>query len=578
MALIPQSFLDELLSRVDIVPLIERHVPLKKAGRDYQACCPFHNEKTPSFTVAPAKQFYHCFGCGAHGTALSFLMQHQRLEFRDAVEELARMVGMELPREVHDTVQSQDAHAPLFALNAAAQKLYRDGLRGAPQALDYLRQRGLDRDTVNHFGIGFAPATWSHVLDTLGQPELLERAGLVIAREPGPGHYDRFRGRIMFPIRDRRGRIMGFGGRTLGDEKPKYLNSPETPLFHKGRQLYGIYELLQNRARPDRILVVEGYMDVVMLARHGIHNVVATLGTALTEEHLQLLYRLTGEVVFAFDGDRAGRAAAARALERTLPALNDAVAHRFLFLPEGEDPDSLVNREGSQAFLQRVSAAMPLSEFLLEELSSGLDLGQVDARAQLLERARKPLQSMGSAAFRSLFMVHFANIVQLPPGELERLLQVPATPEPTPPVVRKRRPDRGVHTTPVRRALQWLLEQPALAAQVADLDELAQVDVPGMPLLVKIIRWLQAAPELSAAAILERLRDQPEGRQLAQLLQLELIGEREQGATEFDDAIARLRQLARKQKLQALLDQINSPGGNAQALDEYRRLLQVQKK
>jgi DNA primase len=378
------------MGRTDIVEVINARVPLKKAGREYKACCPFHGEKTPSFTVSPNKQFYHCFGCGAHGTALGFLMDFEHLSFPEAVEELASLAGLEVPRE-----QSPEGERriDLYGLLDAVAGFYRDELKRHAPAVDYLKARGISGTTAATFGLGWAPEAWDAVLKRFGRDEetirRLATAGLLIERDGG-GHYDRFRGRVMFPIRDARGRVIAFGGRVLGKDEPKYLNSPETPLFHKGRELYGLYEARQALRHIDRLLVVEGYMDVVGLREAGIPWAVATLGTATTPEHLERLFRVTEEVVFCFDGDRAGRQAAWRALENTLPTLGEGRQVRFLFLPEGEDPDSLVRTEGAEAFTARLARALPLSDYLHDELAARVDMDSMDGRARLAELA-KPL-------------------------------------------------------------------------------------------------------------------------------------------------------------------------------------------
>jgi DNA primase len=376
---IPQSFIDELIARTDIVEVVGSRVQLKKAGREWKAPCPFHNEKTPSFWVSPDKQFYHCFGCGAHGTALGFLMEHDKLPFPDAVEELAGRLGLEVPREDDGRGPRERPGEDLYELLGQVTQYYRDCLRDAPRARDYLKRRGLTTESCVRFGIGYAPDAWDAVLRRFGgSPEKVQRlaeAGLVIERSGGrdAGHYDRFRDRVMFPIRDLRGRTIAFGGRIIDAGEPKYLNSPETPLFHKGRELYGLYEARQSLRSIDRLLVVEGYMDVVRLAQAGIAYSVATLGTATTPEHLNRLFRVCGEVVFCFDGDRAGRTAAWRALENALGHAREGRQLRFLFLPEGQDPDSLVGDEGAEAFEARIAAAMPLSEYLVGQLAAQVD-------------------------------------------------------------------------------------------------------------------------------------------------------------------------------------------------------------
>ena len=409
---IPKQFIDDLITRVDIVELIDERVPLKKAGKDYKANCPFHEEKTPSFTVSADKQFYHCFGCGVHGTAIGFLMEYDHMSFPEAVEELARRAGVEIPRATYSAAAPEAPVGPdLLELMRDAARLYRSQLREHPQApiaIDYLKGRGITGEIAKEFELGFAPDGWDNLLKVLGgdeegsparsasssshkySRESLVTAGLAIKKDGG-GYYDRFRARIMFPIHDHRGRIVGFGGRVLDKGEPKYLNSPETPLFHKGRELYGLYHAREPIKRENRVLVVEGYMDVVALAQYGIDFAVATLGTATTRDHLERLFRHAPEVIFCFDGDRAGREAAWRALETTLPVLRDGRQASFLFLPEGEDPDTLVRKEGAEAFRARLRTAKPLPDFLFETLVRQVDLTRLDGRARLVELARPHL-------------------------------------------------------------------------------------------------------------------------------------------------------------------------------------------
>ncbi|WP_429196232.1 DNA primase, partial [Aeromonas veronii] len=372
---IPQSFIDDLLVRTDIVELIDSRVRLKKAGKNYQACCPFHNEKSPSFTVSQEKQFYHCFGCGAHGNAIGFVMEYDGLEFPDAIEELASMQGIQVPREqsIGGSANSQPAVSKdLFELMNQIARFYESNLKSAPHAVEYLKGRGLTGEVVKRFNIGYAPSDWDQVRRRFGasrdHEQLLISGGMLITRDNGPGSYDRFRDRIMFPIRDKRGRVIGFGGRVLGDGTPKYLNSPETPIFHKGRELFGLYEVKQAHKDPRRILVVEGYMDVVALGQYDIDYAVAALGTATTSDHIHTLFRTTAEVVCCYDGDNAGREAAWRALDNALPHLQDGRELKFVFLPDGEDPDSLVRQIGKEGFEALLDEAQPFADFMFERL------------------------------------------------------------------------------------------------------------------------------------------------------------------------------------------------------------------
>src|SRR5437016_8154827 len=397
--MIPNDFIQTLLARVDIVDVVDRYVPLKKAGANYTACCPFHSEKTPSFTVSPSKQFYHCFGCGAHGTAIGFLMEYGGKSFPDAVEELARDAGLEVPRSVTPAEDARRAQGQdLTGLLLHAAKFYRAALKEAPRAIDYLKDRGLTGPIAVRFGIGYAPDEWQPLARVFPdyQDKALETAGLVVAGDAGK-RYDRFRDRIMFPIHDARGQVIGFGGRVLGDGEPKYLNSPETPVFSKGRELYGLY-LARNAIREaGRVVVVEGYMDVVALAQHGVEYAVATLGTSTTPVHAQKLFRMAETVVFCFDGDPAGRKAAWRALENTLPVLVDGKNARFLFLPDGEDPDDAVRRRGKAAFEAMVESAVPLSDFLLAELGRRSPPSSADGRAVLVAADKLLLLTLSAA-------------------------------------------------------------------------------------------------------------------------------------------------------------------------------------
>jgi len=423
--LIPQDFIDDLIARADIVEIVGRRVQLKKAGREFKACCPFHDEKSPSFTVSPGKGFYHCFGCGAHGTAIGFLMEFDHMSFVEAIESLAHTMGVDVPRS--DSDKPARRYDELFSLMDSVARHWQAALKDSPAAVEYVKQRGIDGSTAKRFGIGYAPDGWSNVLDKFGKSteatERLLATGLIIRKDNGK-HYDRFRDRIMFPIRDPRGRIIGFGGRSLGDGEPKYLNSPETVLFHKGRELYGLYEARQALRNIEQLVVVEGYMDAVALARHGIDFAVATLGTATTSEHLNRVFRLTENVCFAFDGDRAGRAAAWRALENALPQIREGRQIRFLFLPDGEDPDSFVNARGADAFIKLIEDGSALSEFLIEELSSQVDMETVDGRARLAELARPLVNRIPAGVYRELLIESLAEAVGLTAPKLEKMLAV----------------------------------------------------------------------------------------------------------------------------------------------------------
>ncbi len=431
---IPQTFIDDLLDRVDIVEVIDRRVKLKKTGKNYSARCPFHEEKTPSFSVSPDKQFYYCFGCGAGGNALGFVMDYENLEFPKAVETLATSVGLEVQREPSRGGQAQErqeeSNKSLYKLLEQTANYYKLQLRQHPQrenAVGYLKQRGLTGQIAQQFGLGFAPPGWDNLIKALGDSDekrqQLMKAGMLVENDKGRV-YDRFRDRVVFPIRDQRGRVIAFGGRVLGDDKPKYLNSPETAVFHKGRELYGFYEALQANRKLERVLVVEGYMDVIALAQYGISYATATLGTATSKAHLERVYRRCPEVIFCFDGDEAGRKAAFRALEAALPCMEDGRQARFLFLPEGEDPDTMVRSGGAAEFEKRLSSAQPLEEFLFAAVAEGIDTSSLDGRARLSKLALPYIRQLPEGVYRQLMFQALAEHTGL---ELESLLRLEVT-------------------------------------------------------------------------------------------------------------------------------------------------------
>ena len=434
--LIPQTFIDDLLDRVDIVDVVNSRVQLKKAGKNYKACCPFHEEKSPSFTVAQDKQFYYCFGCGAGGNALGFVMEFDRLDFLPAVEMLAKNAGMEIPREAAPDQRVTKQKDSLYSILTQSDKFFRQQLRthqGAKVAVDYLKGRGLSGKIAAQFGVGYAPPGWDNLLKVAGgddqKNKLLDESGMIIVKPEEKKQYDRFRHRIMFPIRDQRGRTIGFGGRVLDESTPKYLNSPETPVFHKGRELYGLYEARQALKETPCLIMVEGYMDVIALAQYGIANAVATLGTALTENHLQKLFRYTSEIVFCFDGDSAGRRAAARSLEIALPEMRDGVSAKFLFLPDGEDPDSMVRQLGTEAFLGQVEKSQPLSEFLFEQLSDGIDSSTADGKARLSKICAPQINRIPQGVFRQLMLEELSRRTGVSADNLRDYVATHVTPQ-----------------------------------------------------------------------------------------------------------------------------------------------------
>ena len=521
---IPREFIDELLARADIVELIDARVPLTKAGRDFKACCPFHNEKTPSFTVSQTKQFYHCFGCGANGSAIGFLMEFEHLSFREAIEELAQSTGLEIP----DTgpARPEDTLTPaLLDAVADANRFFKEQLRQhemSAEAIRYLKERGLSGEVAAQFELGLAPSGWDSLAQTAkGDSKTLDmmaKAGLVARKDTGRV-YDRFRSRIIFPIHDYKGRVVAFGGRVLGDGEPKYLNSPETPIFQKGSELYNLHRARSNIAHQGHSIVVEGYMDVVALAQYGVDHAVATLGTATTPRHLKRLFRLSPSIIFCFDGDRAGRAAAWRALEAALPELGGGRQISFLFLPDGDDPDSLVRREGGETFRDLAAKATSLPDFLFEKLAGETDMDRIDGRARLVELA-KPL------------------LARLPEGPLRELMHqrlreetgVQSTETPHASKVRQpssRRPTPSQRLSPIATAISLLLQQPGLATQVVlpeHLDDSA--DEPGLQLLITLHKMARGESHLTTGALLERFRDSEDASILEKLAAKDhLLGE-----------------------------------------------------
>lgn len=419
---IPQHFIDDLLARINIIDVLDGRVQkLKRAGKNYSGLCPFHKEKTPSFSANQERQFYYCFGCGAGGNAIGFMMEYENLNFPEAVEELAKIAGMEVPRDESPQQREQDQQLKqLYELLSETSQYFEAQLKShhnRHDAVNYLKQRGLSGQAAKAFGIGFAPSGWDNLINHFGNDskitERLELAGMVIHNEERDSRYDRFRNRIMFPIRDQRGRVIGFGGRVLGDDKPKYLNSPETPTFHKSRELYGLYEARKHNSKLERLIIVEGYMDVVGLAQFGIHYAVATLGTATTAQHLERLFKMVPEVIFCFDGDAAGREAAARALKTTLPVIEDGKEARFLFLPEGEDPDSLVRQEGSEAFVERLNKALPLSEFFFKTHSEAADLDSMDGRARFSTQVLPDINAMKPSLLQQMMLDRICDLTHL---------------------------------------------------------------------------------------------------------------------------------------------------------------------
>lgn len=616
---IPQPFIDDLLERADIVEIIDSRLSLRKTGRNYSALCPFHKEKTPSFSVNPDKQFYYCFGCGAGGNALGFLMDYERLDFPIAVESLAHHVGLEVPREQAQNPQQFQQRRDIYTLLEKSADFYQQQLRehsSAQKAVNYLKARGLSGAIAKQFGVGYAPPGWDNLHKQLAKTDedtkLLSEGGMLIEKEQG-GCYDRFRDRIIFPIRDSRGRVVAFGGRVFGDEKPKYLNSPETPVFHKNRELYGLYEARQANRHLSKILVVEGYMDVVALAQHGISYATATLGTATSEAHLEKIFRLVDEVIFCFDGDQAGRKAADRALENTLTQMRDGRQVRFLFLPDGEDPDSLVRAQGQKHFQQLIDTALPLSEFLFQSVSSNIDLQTMDGRARLSTLSLPLIHKLPDGVFKSLMLQALADRAGISQQALEQLIakeqaaqqhsKHPLTqpqhqsdseveqqnahyseqiPDDEPgenldktasPISRQAltEPQKLLELSGTQKAIMLLLHYPLLSTQIdrtiiyAALGEGGDTEAsgkyptdPDINILAQLLEKLAEDPHATPHLLLGHWLHQPAGELFTRLLSKDPAINEQAAAAELKDCINHLTKLTKRQNHQQLINELSN--------------------
>lgn len=572
MARIPDAFIDDLLARTDIVEVVGTRVPLKRQGKEYAARCPFHDERSASFTVSPTKQFYHCFGCGAHGTAISFLMNYDRLEFLDAVDELAKRVGMEVPRSENPrSPQQQDDSRELYAALDAAMKFFQKQLEGSEKARSYLDGRGVDAENRARFNIGYAPDGYSGLRDALGKDErrmkLLDRAGLFSKNDRGHV-YDKFRDRVMFPIFDRRGRVIAFGGRVFEkDDGPKYLNSPETALFHKGRELYGLWQVRQANQKIERLIVVEGYMDVVSLFQFGVTQAVATLGTATTPDHAELLFRNAPDVFFCFDGDAAGRRAGWKALESVLPRMKDGRQAFFLFLPDGEDPDTIVRKEGAAAFDERLRQATPLSQFFFDELTRDINLGTLDGKARLAERAKPMLAQIPDGAFGDLMKQQLSQLTGLGGAG------APRTPQAARPVQRAVAP--VAKRSLVRAAITVLLQQPSLALTLGGRHHFQGLRLAGVDLLLELLALVEQRPDISTGALLQHFDGREEQASLHTLAAQVLAGDEAKWTEELHDAVAQLEKQLLFQRLDDLTAKARQQGLDDTDKYELRELLKA---
>ncbi|HAS6549179.1 TPA: DNA primase [Vibrio parahaemolyticus] len=576
---IPRSFIDDLLARLDIVDIIDARVKLKKKGKNYGACCPFHNEKTPSFSVSQEKQFYHCFGCGAHGNAIDFMMEFERLEFVEAIEELASYLGLDVPREQRSggggqfkfnsgPQASSSEKRSLYDLMGSIAQFYRNQLKqpSSKVAIEYLKDRGLSGEIVQKFGIGYVADEWDLVRKNFGQnkdnQDMLVTGGMLIENDKG-NRYDRFRGRIMFPIRDRRGRVIGFGGRVLGEGTPKYLNSPETPIFHKGKELYGLYEVLQAHREPAQILVVEGYMDVVALAQYGVDYSVASLGTSTTGDHIQMLFRQTNTVVCCYDGDRAGKEAAWRALENALQFLKTGNTLKFLFLPDGEDPDSYVRKYGKAAFEQQIEQATPLSSYLFDNLIElhQINLGNNEGKSALRAYASALIDKIPDPYFQELL----EKLLDERTGFDNRLRQPRKKISETRP-----QPHKEIKRTPMREVIALLIQNPSYAQMVPDLSSVRDLSIPGLSLFADVLDKCQAHPHINTGQLLEHWRNSQNEALLSRLASWDIPLDEDNQEEIFLDSLDKIIAQCVEKQIENLQAKARSVGLSA---EEKRELL-----
>lgn len=579
--LIPQSFIDDLLARADIVDVVGERVTLRKTGKNYSGLCPFHQEKTPSFSVEPDKQFYYCFGCGKGGNAIGFIMDYENIEYPQAIESLANSMGLEVPREEsHKLQQQRELNQTLFDVLQNASNYYQQQLRQHPDkntVINYLKGRGLSGEIARDFKLGFAPPGWQNLLEKLGstadQKKALLDAGLLIENPDNKRNpvYDRFRNRIMFPIRDQRGRVIAFGGRVIGDDKPKYLNSPETPVFHKAEELYGLYEAKQKVRKLERILIVEGYMDVIALAQNDINYCVATLGTATSASHLKKLFKLVPEVVFCFDGDNAGRDAAWRALQQAIPLMEDGRSARFLFLPDGEDPDSQVRKIGTKAFVDSIGEADQLAEFFFENLCSQVDMDSLEGRAKLGALAMPLIKQFPEGLLRQLILDQLAKLTGVGITTLHKMYgESLKSVEPHPYAPTKQalpampiKNDTGLNPgsaarkksaqSACRKAVNLILLRPSIVNKIEIDETIKQLEGQAIDLLFEVIKLARNAPASSTHELLASIYGTPIGSQLIQLQDREQITPAAGIEKEFKEIMQYLTATAKKEEAQNAL-------------------------
>jgi DNA primase len=550
--LIPKTFLADLLAKIDIIDVIGSHLQLRKNGSNFVALCPFHTEKSPSFTVSQSKQFYHCFGCGVHGDAIGFLMQLNHLDFVEAVETLAASVGIEVP---HETGNRSDAKLEsLYTLLSKISAYYHKQLYQSKEAINYINSRKISEEIIQRFQIGYAPNDWHSLQKLVSDQKTQENlitAGILIKKEQKL--YDRFRHRIMFPITDHRGRTIGFGGRTIGDDNPKYLNSPETPVFHKGNELYGLYQAKQaNNHHLPYIVIVEGYMDAIALAQYGITSTVATLGTATTAKHVQKLIRYTDKIIFCFDGDNAGKVAGWRALENTLPLMHDGIQVAFMFLPENEDPDSQIRQEGIELFQKRIEQALPLSEFFFNHLKADINLKNIDGRAVLAKKAKDLLSKIQDGIFKQLMLEKLASLIHTDTSKLIPTKKIEAR------VTSKQKPTSIQLPTLITQAINLLLNDTSLATTIDNPEQLSLINVQHIDLLIRLLNTLKQNSDLTVRSLIADWKNTEEAQLLSQLAIKEPLAPKSGLKDEFIGLVLRLYEVETQQTIQQLLQKANN--------------------
>ena len=582
--LIPQHFINDLIARIDIVEVIGKRIEIKKAGKEFKAICPFHDDSNPSLTISSAKGFYHCFSCGAHGTALGFLMDYEHLGFVEAIESLSSDLGIDIPYEKNSKPPKRNND--LFVFMDKIQEHYQNNLKNNKKAIDYLKKRGINGKTAKRFNIGYAPHGWQNILDHFGQsnPEIkqLLSLGLIIKKDNNE-HYDRFRNRIIFPIRDNRGRFIGFGGRILNQDQPKYLNSPETPLFHKGKELYGLYECQQAIRNIKKIVVVEGYMDVIGLAQHGVNYAVASMGTATTADHFTRLFRLTDFICFCFDGDQAGVDAAWRALKNALPHIREGRQIKFVFLPNGEDPDSYIRNNSAADFEKQLKAGADLSDFLIDKIAQNIDIKSIDGKARLAEKAKPLISQIPKGIFKELIIEKLSEFIALSPKKLKTLITQNAKRNSIKfrnnKVTYNKTAQKKNKESPsiIKKAITLVLNYPEIVKNIDDFSTNDQ-NKPGTEILKKLIDTIKEEPKINTAGLIERWRDDKEGKYLGQLAITELPENTEFDAlTELKNCFLLLEKIYYKERINILIDKQSKNELSAKEKNELGKLIHKSK-